>query len=292
MSVWSRLVHWHHRAAGGTRPDPRTGNLALGLLPHNWTVALCGVAVIVALVFWGAGRMLYYPSKYPQGDWSVQRALAAEDVSLRASDGTRLHAWWIAATAPSPAGHPLATLHLHGNAGNISNRDLTAKHITAAGSSVLLLDYRGYGKSAGRPSEAGLYRDSEAAWNWIVARGFTPGQIVIHGESLGTAVAVHLAAEKPAAGVVLEAPFTSVRAVAGRIVPGIGPLLVRGYDSKALIPRVRVPVFFIHGDRDEVIAYQFGQELFRAANNPKRFWTIHGATHNDLHVVAGVEFPP
>jgi fermentation-respiration switch protein FrsA (DUF1100 family) len=156
---------------------------------------------------------------------------------------------------------------------------------------VLLLDYRGYGRSEGRPTEKGLYEDAEAAYRWILTQGFEPRQVILHGESLGTAVAVELASRVPCAGLVLEAPFTSARAVAGRVMPLVGPALIRGYDSLSKIKDVRVPVFVIHGDADEVIAYQFGQQLFRAAGEPKTFWTIRGATHNDLHVAGSGEFP-
>ena len=230
--------------------------------------------------------MLYYPMRYPAGEWSVQQAIGAADVSLTASDGVKLHGWWIAAPDAK-----LATLHLHGNGGNITHRGLSARTIVAAGSSVLLLDYRGYGKSEGKPSERGLYRDAEAAYDYLVSQGYGPDQIVIHGESLGTAVATYLATKRKCAGVILEAPFTSARAVAGRVLPVIGPLLMWGFNSMGRIKDVQVPILIIHGDADEVIAYEFGQQLYAAANQPKSFWTIPGATHNDLHLVGRNEFP-
>jgi fermentation-respiration switch protein FrsA (DUF1100 family) len=243
-------------------------------------------AACLGFAVWGASRMLYYPMRYPAGEWSAQQSLGAKDVSLQASDGTKLHAWWI--VAPDAK---LATLHLHGNGGNITHRGLSARSIVQAGSSVLLLDYRGYGRSEGSPSEKGLYRDAEAAYDWIAAQGYGPEQIVIHGESLGTAVAAYLATQRKSRGLILEAPFTSARAVAGRVFPLIGPMLIWGYNTKARIKDVHVPVFMIHGDRDEVIAYEFGQELYAAANEPKSFWTIPGATHNDLHILGRGEFP-
>jgi fermentation-respiration switch protein FrsA (DUF1100 family) len=224
--------------------------------------------------------------RFPQGNWRVQHLLGAQDVWLNASDGTKLHSWWIEAPHAE-----FATLHLHGNGGNITHRDLSAANIVAAGSSVLLLDYRGYGKSVGRPGERGLYRDAEAAYDCLVNHGFGPERIIIHGESLGTAVATWLAVKRPCAGLVLEAPFTSAKAVAGRILPVIGPAMVWGFNNLDRIHRVRAPVLIIHGDRDEVIAYEFGQRLFTAANEPKFFWTIAGATHNDLHVAGRAEFP-
>jgi fermentation-respiration switch protein FrsA (DUF1100 family) len=251
----------------------------------TWIGWGCFAVLCFGLLMWRANQMIYYPMKYPAGEWSVQEPLGAKDVSLRAADGTKLHAWWIRAAAPG-----LATLHLHGNGGNITHRGLSARSIVAAGSSVLLLDYRGYGKSDGKPSEKGLHQDAEAAYDWIAAQGYLPERIIIHGESLGTAVATHLATKKRAAGLILEAPFTSAKAVAGRVMPVLGPLLVHGYDSMRRIKEIQAPVLIIHGDRDEVIAYEFGEELFRAANEPKSFWTVPGATHNDLHVRGNAEF--
>jgi uncharacterized protein len=244
-------------------------------------LALTGYGVLV----YAAGKTLYYPMRYPAGDWSAQSALGAEDVWITAADGVKLHAWWIARP-----GARLATLHLHGNAGNITYRDQAAAAITEAGSSVLLLDYRGYGKSEGRPWEAGLYRDAMAAYEWLLGKGYTSDGIVLHGESLGSAVAVELASHKRCAGVVLEAPFTSARAVAHRVVPFLGALVMWGYDSKSRMASVSAPVFIIHGTVDEVIAVDFGKELFAAAREPKRMWIIEGAGHNDLHHAGRLAF--
>jgi uncharacterized protein len=252
----------------------------------TWVGWGCCSIAFYALAAWGASRMLYYPFRYPAGEWSIQEKLGASDVALQAADGTQLHAWWIAGPDTS-----VATLHLHGNGGNITHRGLTAHNITAAGSSVLLLDYRGFGKSEGRPSEKGLYKDAEAAFEWITAQGYAPEKIVIHGESLGTAVATYLATKRNCRGVVLEAPLTSARAMAGKVFPVIGPLLLWGYDSLGRIKDVHVPILVIQGDRDEVIPYAFGQQLFAAANEPKSFWAIPGGKHNDLHDIARDEFP-
>jgi fermentation-respiration switch protein FrsA (DUF1100 family) len=250
-----------------------------------WLVWIAIALAGYGLLAWGASKSLYYPMRYPAGDWGVQAEIGAEDVWLRARDGVKLHAWWV----PAP-GAALATLHLHGNAGNVTHRDLSAATIREAGSSVLLLDYRGYGRSEGKPGESGLYRDADAAYEWLIGKGYTPTQIILHGESLGTAVAAELASRRQSAGVILEAPFTSARAVAGRVLPVIGPLLISGFDTKSRLSKVRVPVFIVHGDADEVIAYEFGQELYLAASEPKRFWTIRGATHNDLHIAGRGEF--
>jgi uncharacterized protein len=252
----------------------------------TWLGWGCFATACLGLLVLGASRMLYYPLKYPAGEWAVQQTLDARDVNLEAADGTALHAWWIEAPQAK-----VATIHLHGNGGNITHRGAAARNIVAAGSSLLLLDYRGYGKSAGKPTEKGLYQDAEAAYDWVASQGHRPEEIVVHGESLGTAVATHLATKRKTAGLILEAPLTSARAMAGKVLPVIGPLFMWGYDTMSRIKNIHVPLLVIQGDRDEVIPYEFGQQLFKAANEPKSFWTIRGGTHNDLHVVARHEFP-
>jgi fermentation-respiration switch protein FrsA (DUF1100 family) len=182
------------------------------------------------------------------------------------------------------------TLFLHGNAGNITHRAPRIQEIVAAGSSVLMLDYRGYGKSSGRPSEQGLYRDSEAGFICLLGKGYRAEQIILHGESLGTAVAIDLASRRPCAALILEAPFTSASDVAATVVPVLGPLLVRSFNSLPKIRWIRVPKFFVQGDRDEVIPLRLGQQLFAAAQEPKTFWVIPGARHNDILETAGAEY--
>lgn len=248
------------------------------------------VWLVLALVAYAglrflAGRSIYHPFRHPDGEWQVQQELGAHDVWLRTADGVRIHAWWI-----EKRDAPLATLHLHGNGGNITHRALPARQIADAGSSVLLLDYRGYGKSEGRPGEAGLYKDADAAYDYLIAQGYSPERIVVHGESLGTAVAVDLAARKPCAGVVLEAPFPSVKAVAARVLPIVGPLLISGFDSQSKIGKVEAPLLFVHGTRDQVISYDLGTELYQAAPEPKELLTVEGGDHNDLHIFAGAKY--
>lgn len=223
--------------------------------------------------------------RHPEGWWGVRQELDAEDIWLKTSDGVSLHAWWV-----ERKGSPVATLFLHGNAGNLTHRGAALREIRDAGSSVLLLDYRGYGKSEGSPSESGLYRDAEAGYQWLVARGYAGSRIVIHGESLGTAVAVDLASRHACRALVLEAPFPSARAVAAVVLPGIGPSLMWGFDSKGKIGKVRAPVLVIHGDADEVIDIQLGRDLFAAANEPKSMWVLPGGGHNNIVEAAGAEY--
>ena len=247
-----------------------------------WAVLLAGVFLFLKFY---ANRAIYYPMRYPAGWWEARDQLGAIDVDLRTPDGVRLHGWWV----PSP-GSPLATLYLHGNAGNVTHRGFHMQEIRAAGSGVLVIDYRGYGKSEGSPSEEGLYHDATAGYEHLRAQGYPPERIILHGESLGCSVAVDLAARVPCGGIILEAPFSSASAVAATVLPLIGPMLVRSYDSIVKIGKVRAPKLFIHGDRDEVIPMRLGRELFDHTPEPKTWWQVPGAHHNDLAEKAGREY--
>jgi fermentation-respiration switch protein FrsA (DUF1100 family) len=224
---------------------------------------------------------------YPQGDWDLQAQVGAHDLWLTAGDGIRLNAWWF----PEP-GSRLATLFLHGNAGNVTHRIDHAQAIKRAGSAVLVLDYRGYGKSKGRPTERGLHLDADAAYDAVLHLGYDSSRVVIHGESLGTAIAVDLASRRPCAGLILESPLASLGEMAATLVPIVGPLLVNGFNTKTTIKRVRVPLLVMHGDADEIVPFSQGQAVFAAANQPKDFWRIRGAHHNDLLYEAGDRYVP
>jgi fermentation-respiration switch protein FrsA (DUF1100 family) len=248
------------------------------------------IVLLIAALLYGGIRLVvrhitYQPNRYPDGWWDMQAELGARDVWLRARDGPRLHAWWLAVPGGS-----LVTLYLHGNGGNVSCRPGHLREMTAAGASVLIPDYRGYGRSGGRPSERGLYRDADAGYDYLISQGYEPGQIVLHGESLGSAVAVDLAARRPCAGLVLECPFTSAADMAGRVVPLLGPLFVRGFDARRKIGRVRVPVLIIHGDDDRTVPYAMAQALLAAANEPKSLWTVEGARHLTIVEVGGPRY--
>jgi hypothetical protein len=230
-------------------------------------------------------RFVYYPTRYPGGDWAQQSSIGAQDRWLTAADGTRLNAWWF-----PKSDAPFTTLYLHGNGGNITHRVDHAHAILSAGSAFFVLDYRGYGKSEGRPSECGLYQDAEAAYADLLDLGYTSNRIILHGESLGTAVAVNLALNKRCAAVILESAPMSLSKMAGRVVPVLGPLVVHGYDTHNKIRRLHVPLLVIHGDADEVVPFSHGQAIFRVANQPKYFWRVSAAHHNDLLYVAGSEY--
>lgn len=200
-----------------------------------------------------------------------------DERTIVAQDGTRLHAW--SATHPSPRA---SLVWSHGNAGNIGMRGDVLVRLHARGFDVLAYDYRGYGRSDGRPSEAGLYQDAEAAFDEEVRRGIPPARIVCFGESLGAAVAIHLATRRPCAAVVVVSPFTSLRDVARRHYGPLAVLAGDRFDSASRVAKLGVPVFVAHGDRDEIVPFELGERLFALAAEPKRFVRLHGAYHNDV----------
>jgi hypothetical protein len=236
--------------------------------------------VLNLLVHWS----MFHPDKYPGGLWHLQEHFGAEDVWITTSDGVRIHGWKIRAQP----GAQRVVLYLHGNAGNLTHRVDHMEMIPKTGSDLLLVDYRGYGKSEGKPTEEGIYRDADAAYEYLVEAGYQPGQLIIYGESLGTAAAVDLASRRDCAGIVLEAPFPSAAAVAGKVLPLLGPLAARGrLETAKKLAKLRAPLLVIHGTRDEVIDYELGREVFEAAPGPKQFWSVEGAHHSDILQVAG-----
>ncbi len=253
-------------------------------MAYAWLLA--SAALVWALIYLVVSRVIYQPTRFPGGWWHTQADLGARDAWIDTSDGLRLHAWFVEA-----AGSPLVTLYFHGNGGNLANRPGHLRAIASAGSSVLILDYRGYGKSPGRTTERGVYRDADAAYAHLAGMGYTPDRIVILGESLGSAVAVELASRRPCAGLILECPFTSLSAMAGKVVPWIGRPFASGYNSLRKIGRVHAPLLVIHGDRDRTVPYEMGRQLYLAANEPKTFWTIEGAGHQNLVDKAGPLYP-
>ncbi len=251
-------------------------------------VILTAAACILVGAMWPrlVERLVFQPS--PGVDIRPEQlGIEAEDVSLEAEDGTRLHAFFL----PAPGDATRAVLFLHGNAGNASHRLPNAAQLARLGAHVLLLDYRGYGLSEGTPSESGVYADARAALSHLVgARRIAPERIVLFGRSIGGAVAVDLARDRPLGGVILESTFSSLRDAAEQVLGGLGRLLVSGFDSKQKIARVRAPLLFFHGDRDDIVDHSLGRRLYEAAPPPKAFETLEGAGHNDTVQVGGARY--
>jgi len=232
--------------------------------------------------------LLYFPSRSFHATPEVV-GLTHEDVDFRAEDGTRLHGWWIRSPRRPAIAHILLA---HGNAGNIGDRVLHARLLTDAGLDVFLFDYRGYGRSEGRPDEEGTYRDARAARQALLRQGTVDaGRIVYLGESIGGAVALALAVEAPPLGLVLQSAFTSVKDMGRLHYPFIPPAVVPdAYPSLRRVAGLRSPLFVIHGDRDDIVPVAHGRALFEAAPQPKRIEIVRGAGHNDLLDAMGASY--
>jgi len=223
--------------------------------------------------------LVFKPARFPEGNWDAHQ-LQVEDVWFAADDGTQLHGWYLRHDEPMAI-----VLYAHGNTGNISHRasvirDLHEDHRL----SIMIFDYRGFGRSEGKPNEEGILQDARAARNWLAEReGITPEEIVIMGRSLGGGVAVDLAAEDGARGLILVSTFTSLPDVGARSVPllPVRSLMRYRLDSRSKIAKYHGPLLQCHGDADRVVPYEIGQELHAAANPPKQFISIPGGRHND-----------
>ena len=229
-------------------------------------------------------HFIYFPVRELFAD-PAAIGLAFEEVTFGAADGVSLHGWFV------PGRSDLTLLWCHGNGGNISHRleNLLLVH-NELGLNVFLFDYRGYGRSDGKPSEQGTYLDAEAALRYLDSRDDTRQDRTIYfGSSLGGGVAVELAVRRRPYGLILESTFPSIPYMA-RVSFPILPLhlfLQARYDSEAKIGRVNAPLLMLHGDRDDLVPIQAGRRLFEAARDPKDFHTILGAGHNDTYLVGG-----
>lgn len=239
--------------------------------------------LLVVLMYAFQDRFIYYPQKLLSST-PADIALPYEDIFLTTADGLKIHGWYI----KHP--EPLATLlFLHGNAGNISHRLDSLQIFHALGLSVLIIDYRGYGRSQGHPSEQGTYLDAQAAWDFLVSSQHIAAQnIIIFGRSLGAAVAVQLAEQQTAGALIMESAFTSIVEIGKRYYPYL-PVqwLTRiRYPSIERVSNINCPLLVIHSPDDELIPFELGEQLFASARHPKSFLKTRGG-HNDGFLLTG-----
>lgn len=228
---------------------------------------------------------VYHPHPWEDRDWARAIGLPLQDVWFASMDGTKLFGWYVEAAAASSV-----LLWCHGNAGNIINRLENLRGLYRIGLSVFLFDYRGYGRSHGRPSEEGLYQDAMAAYDYVTRRRrITPDRVVIFGRSLGAAVAGEVAAQKAAASLILESCFPSIEAVAKHYYGGLPVHWLLGASFRLIdrLPSLSLPKLFVHGDRDKIIPLSLGEQTFQASKPPKELYVVKGADHNDVPFVGG-----
>jgi hypothetical protein len=240
--------------------------------------ALAAYGVLVGGLYVFQRHLLYFPDvRRPElGDLAV---LGVREITLKTGDGLSLLSWYL----PPRDGHPVIA-YFHGNGGHIGYRAERLRWFARNGYGVLMAEYRGYGGNPGTPSESGLVADGAAAFDFLNGEGIAPNRLVIYGESLGSGVAVLLAAQREVASLILEAPFTSVAEVAQyhySFIPA-SALLRDRFDARAKIGNVRAPILVLHGERDRVVPLRYGRALFDAAPDPKELWLSREAGHEDL----------
>lgn len=247
--------------------------------------ALLTYVVVVALMYVVQRQLQYFPDRMmysPVAAGVPEMSIAG----LTAADGVEIIAWYAAAAPGLPT-----IVYFHGNAGSIADRSARVRPWLEAGYGVLLLSYRGYGGSDGRPTEVGLYNDARAAIAYAVAQGAAIGRVALYGESLGTGVAVKMAVEHDVGALVLEAPFTSAADVGAQSYPilPVRWMLKDRFDSISRIADVNTPLLIIHGEADRTIPVSHGRKMFAAARDPKEGVFIPAAGHGDLRTFGSSE---
>ncbi len=252
---------------------------------HFLFLFACGYALLILLMFMFQSRLLYYPNLPSRKIAATPDmvGLTYEPVKIVTDDGVELDGWYL------PAENARGVLiFFHGNAGNISHRLDSLEIFNGLGLSTLIVDYRGYGRSQGKVSEQGTYRDAEAVWRYLSERNVSAGRIIVFGRSLGAAIAAHLATRHTPAGLILESSFTSVPDFAARTYWYLpARWLARfNYNTEAYLKSVKCPVLIVHSQEDDIIPFKNGQELFDAASEPKQFLRIRG-NHNEGFMLSG-----
>ena len=243
----------------------------------------CAWLGVALLIYFYQARLIFHPTRELTAS-PADQGLAYVDAAIPSADGETLHGWFV--PHPQAAG---SVLFLHGNAGNISDRPLTLKLLHAMNLNVLLLDYRGYGRSSGQPSALGTFADARAAWDYLIReQNQNDRDIIIYGRSLGGAVAIELASHTTPRAVIVESTFTSLADMAADVYPYLPTrlLLRHRYPTIKTITQLKVPLLIAHSDDDELIPPQHGQRLFEAATSPKQFYRLSGS-HNQAFIETG-----
>jgi pimeloyl-ACP methyl ester carboxylesterase len=251
---------------------------------RRWSKRLPKIAaalvLLVVLLRWFERSQVYQPSRTLDAN-PAELGRQFEDVFFKTSDGVRLNGWFFPADANSSRAQ-IAVLYCHGNGGNISHRMEVYRTFLKMGLNVFAFDYRGYGRSEGRTSEEGTYRDAQAAYRWLRDKGFEGRNIIAFGESLGGGIVSELALREEVGGLVLQSAFSCTADIGAELFPWlpVHKLCTIKYETCQKLPRIRVPVLVMHSRGDELINFRHAQKNSRLANEPKLLWEIEGE-HND-----------
>jgi uncharacterized protein len=245
---------------------------------------VCYLAILAVLYVFQ--RYLLYVPDRSRPELGALAQLGVREVQLTTADGLSLLAWYL----PPREGRPVID-YFHGNAGSIAGRADRLRRFGAHGYGVLMPEYRGYSGNPGKPTETGLFADGAASLQFLHQQGVAASRVVLYGESLGTGIAVHLAAAQPVGAVILDSPYTSVPAAAQYHYPFAPARLMvwDQFDSLAAIPRVQAPILILAGGQDTIIPPELSRELFDAAPQPKQMFLIPEASHVNLDGRGGPE---
>lgn len=254
-------------------------------LPFFLTILIFYIIIIV-VVFLLQNKFLYFPEKkyFATPD---DFGFPYEEITFISQDKLKLCGWFIPAKNPKSI-----LLFLHGNAGNISHRLESIRIFNQLGFNVFIFDYRGYGKSEGKPTEKGTYLDAQAAWDFLTnQKKYKPSQIIIFGRSLGGSIATYLASQNQPRLLIIESAFTSIDDLAKQIYPFLPIKFIKrlNYNTKKYIQQVNCPVLIIHSQDDEIIPFENGKKLFTLANEPKQFLEISG-DHNNGFILSLTQY--
>lgn len=232
------------------------------------------------LLRWFEHSRVYHPTRQLEVT-GAELGRPFEDVFFKTSDGVELNGWFYPADSASPRGQ-MAFLNCHGNGGNISHRLGLYGALLQTGGAVLTFDYRGYGKSRGRPGEEGTYLDAQAAYHWLRQKGYAGKNIIVYGESLGGGIASELCLREETGGLILQSTFTSLPEIGAELYPWL-PVRWVGrikYDTRSKLPRLKIPVLVMHSRDDGLIGFRHSERNFEVANEPKAFAELRGG-HDD-----------
>ena len=245
-----------------------------------WPILLISILFLFSGVYlyFTQHKMVFFPGKN-LAMTPDEIGLQYEDLYIQSGNKEKINVWYFPCRDSIEIPDKKVVLFCHGNAGNISHRLETVEYILSLGANIMLFDYRGFGKSEGSPGEEEVYQDALVCYNWLInEKEFSPEQIIVFGRSLGGAVAVDLASKVTCGGVIVESSFTSAKAMAKEMFPIFPINLILKYKLNSIdkIGHIKCPVLVTHSTDDDIIPYKMGEELFNAAEEPKKFVKLSG----------------